>query len=167
MPGPSCLIPLASLNKNDYLYVIILNRYQHMQQPFIQKLREKGLKVTPQRVAIYDAIVQLKNHPTAENIIDYIKINHPHIAVGTVYKVLDSLVENHLLKKVKTEKDIMRYDALLSNHHHLYCAETDRIEDFEDEKLNTLISEYFKKKQIKNFNVHDIKLQITGTFNNK
>lgn len=133
---------------------------------FREKLQEKGLKVTPQRVAIYEAIVKLKNHPTAENVIEYIKANHPNISVGTVYKVLDSLVENELLKKVKTEKDIMRYDAVLSNHHHLYCAETDRIEDYEDEKLNTLINEYFKKNKIKNFKVQDIKLQITGKFNN-
>jgi Fur family transcriptional regulator, peroxide stress response regulator len=132
---------------------------------FIDQLQEKGLKVTPQRVAIYEAIVQLNNHPTAENVIEYIKSNHPNISVGTVYKVLDSLVENKLLKKVKTEKDIMRYDAVLSNHHHLYCAETDRIEDYEDEALNTLINDYFKKNKIKNFNVHDIKLQITGQFN--
>jgi Fur family transcriptional regulator, peroxide stress response regulator len=133
---------------------------------FREKLQEKGLKVTPQRVAIYEAIVKLKNHPTAEYVIDYIKANHPNISVGTVYKVLDSLVENELLKKVKTEKDIMRYDAVLSNHHHLYCAETDRIEDYEDEKLNGIISDYFKKNKIKNFKVQDIKLQITGKFNN-
>ncbi len=133
---------------------------------FREKLQEKGLKVTPQRVAIYDAIFKLKNHPTAENVIEYIKANHPNISVGTVYKVLDSLVENELLKKVKTEKDVMRYDAVLSNHHHLYCAETDRIEDYEDEKLNVLINEYFEKNKIKNFKVQDIKLQITGKFNN-
>lgn len=133
---------------------------------FREKLQEKGLKVTPQRVAIYDAIFKLKNHPTAENVIEYIKANHPNISVGTVYKVLDSLVENELLKKVKTEKDIMRYDAVLSNHHHLYCAETDRIEDYEDEKLNVLINEYFEKNKIKKFKVQDIKLQITGKFNN-
>ena len=130
-----------------------------------EKLRKKGLKVTPQRVAIYEAIVMFKNHPTAENVIEYIKANHPNISVGTVYKVLDSLVENELLKKVKTEKDIMRYDAVLSKHHHLYCAETERIEDYEDEKLNLLINEYFKKIKIKNFKVQDIKLQITGKFN--
>ena len=59
---------------------------------FREKLQEKGLKVTPQRVAIYEAIVKLKNHPTAENVIEYIKANHPNISVGTVYKVLDSLV---------------------------------------------------------------------------
>jgi Fur family peroxide stress response transcriptional regulator len=133
---------------------------------FISKLQEKGLKVTPQRLAIYDAIVNLKNHPTAENIIEYIKSNHPNISVGTVYKVLDSLTENNLLMKVKTERDIMRYDDVLSNHHHLYCAETDRIEDYEDENLNKLISNYFSKNKIKNFKIQDIKLQLTGKFNN-
>lgn len=131
----------------------------------IGKLRDKGLKVTPQRVAIFEAIVTLNNHPTADNIIEYIKANHPHISVGTVYKVLDSLVENGLLKKVKTEKDIMRYDAVMSDHHHLYCAETDRIEDYEDPKLNELISNYFRQNKIKNFKIQDVKLQITGTFN--
>jgi Fur family transcriptional regulator, peroxide stress response regulator len=133
---------------------------------FREMLKSKGLKVTPQRVAIYEAIVTLKNHPTAENVIDYIKVNHPNISVGTVYKVLDSLTENALLNKVKTEKDIMRYDAVLSNHHHLYCAQTERIEDYEDEKLSTLINQYFKKNKIKNFEVQDIKLQITGKFSN-
>lgn len=129
-------------------------------------LKENGLKVTPQRVAIFEAIVSLNNHPTAENIIDYIRREHPNISVGTVYKVLDSLVERQLLKRVKTEKDIMRYDAVLSHHHHLYCAETDRIEDYEDDRLNELINAYFKKNKIKNFRIHDIKLQITGRFNN-
>jgi Fur family peroxide stress response transcriptional regulator len=133
---------------------------------FREKLQEKGLKVTPQRVAVYEAIVKLNNHPTAENVIEYVKSNHPNISVGTVYKVLDSLVENELLKKVKTEKDIMRYDAVLSNHHHLYCAETDRIEDYEDDKLNKLITDYFKKNKIRNFKIQEIKLQITGKFNN-
>jgi Fur family peroxide stress response transcriptional regulator len=135
-----------------------------MKNFFRERLQEKGLKVTPQRLAIYEAVANLKNHPTAEYVIEYIKENHPNISVGTVYKVLDSLVENELLKKVKTEKDIMRYDAILSNHHHLYCAQTDRIEDYEDEELNKMINEYFKKHKIKNFKVQDIKLQITGIF---
>ncbi|MCB9302889.1 MAG: transcriptional repressor [Lewinellaceae bacterium] len=113
------------------------------------KLSEKGLRVTPQRIAILGAIMKLNNHPTAENIIDYIKKNHPNISIGTVYKVLDSFVENNLIKKVKTESGIMRYDPLQSSHHHLYCEETDRIEDYEDEKLDELIIDYFNKKELK------------------
>ncbi len=130
------------------------------------KLSEKGLRVTPQRIAILRAISKLNNHPTAENIIDYIKKNYPNISVGTVYKVLDIFVENDLLKKVKTESGIMRYDPLQSNHHHLYCTETDRIEDYEDDNLDNLIIEYFKQKGIKDFEIQNIQLQITGSFKN-
>ncbi len=135
-----------------------------MDNNFIQKLQEKGLKVTPQRIAIFDAIVQLGNHPTADDIIAFIQTNHPNISVGTVYRVLDTFVENCLISKVKTEKDIMRYDHVLSNHHHLYCADTERIEDFRDENLNKLLIEYFEKNKIANFKIQDIKLQITGQF---
>lgn len=42
----------------------------------------------------------------------------------------------------------MRYDPVVSHHHHLYCSETDRIEDYEDEHVDRLIGEYFKKKKI-------------------
>lgn len=133
---------------------------------FREQLKQRGLKVTPQRIAIYEAVVKLKNHPTAENIIDYIKKNHPNISVGTVYKVLDSLVENQLLKKVKNEKDVMRYDAVMQKHHHLYCSQTDKIEDFEDPELDRIIAEYFSRKKIKGFRIKDISLQITGEFKN-
>ncbi|MCB0643751.1 MAG: transcriptional repressor [Phaeodactylibacter sp.] len=135
-------------------------------QAIADKLSESGLRVTPQRIAIFGAIIKLNNHPTAENIIDYIKKNHPNISVGTVYKVLDSFVENNLLKKVKTESGIMRYDPLHANHHHLYCEETNRIEDYEDEQLDELIIAYFAKKGIQNFEIDNIELHITGKFKN-
>jgi Fur family transcriptional regulator, peroxide stress response regulator len=133
------------------------------------KLTGKGLKVTPQRIAILEAIIRLNNHPTAENIIDYIRNNHPNIATATVYKVLDALVANELIKKVKTERDVMRYDAVVESHHHLYCSDSDRIEDFVDTELNELIEKYFEKKKIPDFKIEDVKLQIIGKFlkNNK
>lgn len=127
-------------------------------------LNEKGLKVTPQRIAILEAIIKLNNHPTAENIIEYIRNNHPNISTATVYKVLDALASNQLIKKVKTEKDIMRYDAIMEKHHHLYCSECDLIEDYFDEELDSILKEYFKKKDFPGFKIDDIVLQIRGTF---
>jgi len=131
------------------------------------KLIEKGLRITPQRLVIFEAILKLNNHPTADDIVAFIKHDHPNIATGTVYKVLDSLVENGLIKKVKTEKDVMRYDAILENHHHLYCAESDRIADYYNFEINELISDYFSKHKIPDFEIGDIKLQIIGKFLNE
>ena len=130
-------------------------------------LKTSNLKVTPQRVAVLEALNSLKDHPTADKIKEYVVKNHPNIAVGTIYKTLETFVEKGLVKKVKTEQDVMRYDAILDKHHHLYCEDTDRIEDFFDDRLNEMLEEYFKKKKISNFKVKDIKLQIIGTFNNK
>ena len=83
-------------------------------------LVEKGLKVTPQRLVVINTLNEIQNHPTAEKIIEYIKKNHPNIAVGTIYRTLETFVENGIIKKVKTEKDVLRYDVETENHHHLY-----------------------------------------------
>ena len=129
-------------------------------------LVKNGLKVTPQRLAVLDAMSNLKDHPTAECIIDFIRKNHPNIAVGTVYKTLETFVEKGIIKKVKTERDIMRYDSIMEKHHHLYCVESERIDDYYDPELNQLLEDYFTKKNIPNFSINDIKLQITGKFKN-
>ena len=130
-------------------------------------LKNSNLKVTPQRMAVLEALNSLKEHPTTDKIKEYVVKNHPNIAVGTIYKTLETFVEKGLVKKVKTEKDVMRYDAILEKHHHLYCEDSEHIEDFFDDELNNILENYFMKKKIPNFKVKDIKLQIIGTFNNK
>ncbi|MFO7925052.1 MAG: transcriptional repressor [Bacteroidales bacterium] len=129
------------------------------------KLTGKGLKVTPQRMFVLEAIYALDNHPTAENIIDYTRNVYPHIAIGTVYKVLNKLVENDLIKKVKTENDVMRYDANPERHHHLYDKESEAIQDYYDEELDALLKKYFKRKNITGFTIEEIVVQINGKFN--
>ncbi len=129
-------------------------------------LIKHGLKITPQRLAVLDAMNTLKDHPTAECIIDFIRKNHPNIAVGTVYKTLETFVEKGIIMKVKTDGDVMRYDCIHDKHHHLYSIDSKRIEDYYDPELNQLLENYFAKKRIPNFSVDDIKLQITGRFNN-
>ena len=133
----------------------------------IKILAENNLKVTPQRVAVLEVIIGLENHPAAENIVDYIRLNFPHVPIGTVYKILDTFVEKGIIKKVKTDGDIMRYDAVTEKHHHLYCADSERIEDFYDDELNKILTEYFRKKRIPGFTIEDIKVHIMGKFKNQ
>lgn len=130
-----------------------------------QKLKDAGLKVTPQRHAILEAVCKLGNHPTADMVIDYIRRAHPGIATGTVYNVLDALVDNHLVRRIKTDKNAMRYDAVMESHHHIFCAETERIEDYFDEELDEMLQAYFKKKNLPGFKIENIFLQINGNFN--
>lgn len=128
------------------------------------RLVEKGLKVTPQRIAILEAIYIINNHPTADMIMEYIKDTYPGIATATVYKVLDVLVENQLIVRVKTDKDRMRYDGIIENHHHIYCSESEAIKDYVNEELDQLLATFFKKNGIEDFKIEEIKLQINGKF---
>jgi Fur family transcriptional regulator, peroxide stress response regulator len=130
------------------------------------KLVSSGLKVTPQRIAIFEAVAHLNNHPTVEQIIDYIRKNHPNVAIATVYKVLDALVNNKLIARVNTEKDITRYDAVIETHHHIYFSDSKKIEDYVDHELNDILKSYFKNKEIPGITVEDIKLQIIGKTKN-
>ena len=130
----------------------------------VEILVQYGLKVTPQRLAILEVLLSLDNHPTAEFIIRLIRLNHPNIAAGTVYKTLDTFTKKGLINKVKTEQDIVRYEAITQKHYHLYCPDSERIEDYTDNTLHELIEKYLNKNPIPGFVVKDINLQIVGIF---
>jgi len=126
-----------------------------------------GLKVTPQRVRVLEAVFQLDGHPTADRIIAYVREKDPNIGSGTIYKVLDTFVKQEIIKKVMTDKGVMRYDGVMHNHHHLYCIEKNLIEDYHNEKLDELLTKFFEENAIENFAIEGIQLQISGNFTGK
>jgi len=130
----------------------------------IKILTEHGLKITPQRIAILEVILGLGNHPTADDISDYLRLNYPHISVGTIYKTLVTFSEKGIIKKVHSDYEIIRYDGVKDKHHHLLCSDSEQIVDFYDKDLDSLLEEYFKKKNIQNFKIEDLKLQIIGKY---
>ncbi|MFO8000505.1 MAG: transcriptional repressor [Marinilabilia sp.] len=127
-------------------------------------LSEKGLKITPQRIGVLEAIYNLNNHPSADMIIREVRKNHPNIAQGTVYKSLDTFLGKNLIRKVTTEKMVIQYDGIPVPHHHLYCTKNDVITDYFDRDLDKLLRDYFKKNKIKGFNIKEFHLQIKGNF---
>ena len=133
-------------------------------ESFQSILKDAGLKVTPQRIAVLEAIYRLEKHPTSEDISNYVRNNNPNIALGTVYNILDFYVKKGIVTRVKTDKGAMLYDAVSEKHHHLYCAESDRIEDYYDKELDNLLENFFREKRIRDFEIDDIKLQLVGRF---
>lgn len=127
-------------------------------------LAEKELKVTPQRLAVLEALTMLKTHPTVEDIKEFVRKKNPNLALGTVYNILDTFYEKRIVTKVKTDKDFVRYDMDMHKHHHIYCEECDSIENYYDDELDQLLQGYFKKKRIPNFEIKEINLQITGNY---
>ena len=125
-----------------------------------ERLREHGLKVTPQRKVILEVISKMKNHPTADMILQEISRVEPDISTATVYKTLDLFAEKGLILRIKTDRDIMRYDPFINRHHHLYLDGTDEILDFEDDELNRLLEEYFTRKQIPGMVIEDYRVEI-------
>ena len=63
------------------------------EKSFRTLIKEAGLRLTPQRIAVMEALSALKSHPTAEQITEYVRIDYPDIATGTIYKILESFVE--------------------------------------------------------------------------
>ena len=62
----------------------------------IEILARNDLKITPQRIAVLEVILNLEFHPSAEDIVDYIKISFPHVPIGTVYKILDAFEKKEI-----------------------------------------------------------------------
>lgn len=131
--------------------------YQQLQEI----LKSTGLKSTPQRLIILEALYNLK-HPSAEKIFDYVTVRLPGLSLGTVYKTLDTLEQNNLASKVLSDSGNFRYDCNTSSHNHIYCTNTDEIIDYEDNELKELLTDYFKRKTKKNLRITDIRLQINA-----
>jgi Fur family peroxide stress response transcriptional regulator len=121
-----------------------------------------GLKATHPRIVVLNELIHSDIHPTADQLYERIKINNPSIARGSVYRILDTLVEAGLANGVSTRQNLKRYDANLGEHSHIYCVKTHTIQDYYDEELNQLIKNFFKQKNIQNFQIKDVKLQING-----
>jgi Fur family peroxide stress response transcriptional regulator len=97
----------------------------------IAHLRDAGLRVTPQRLVIYETLVKDKHHPTAQILFEDLQDTLPSLSQATVYNTLQTMVEMGLVRELGTAGDgTVRYDADISPHAHLVCTGCNSIEDF-------------------------------------
>ncbi len=99
----------------------------------IDRYREKGLRLTPQRLAILEFLEGNVDHPTAEDIFHAVKMKYPMISLATIYNTIQALKELGNLQEITIDPERKHYDPNTSPHHHIVCTRCNRIGDvFED-----------------------------------
>src|SRR4030042_3722126 len=100
-------------------------------EDLISQLREKGLKITPQRVAIIDALVKnCEAHPGASLIYKEARKKAKSVSLSTVYATLKEFSENGLIKSLEFDRMENRYDGHLSENINLICKRCGAIFDY-------------------------------------
>lgn len=125
-------------------------------------LLKANLIATHQREVILSIVLDCKNHPSTEHVYGLTKKEIPSISLATVYKTLETFADKGIISKTLTIEGQARYDPNLDAHGHIYSTNSNEIIDYVDEELNTVISDFFKKKKVKNFHIKKISLNIIG-----
>ena len=105
---------------------------------FHAKCREAGLRITPQRTAIYKALVETNEHPSTEMVFRQVREIFPCISLDTVNRTLLTLSNIGTAFIVEGSGDAKRFDANLASHQHFKCVKCKRIIDFHHEPYDQI-----------------------------
>lgn len=124
-------------------------------------LKGKGYKLTPQRRAVIDAIIENEGkHLSTEEIYDIVKAGCPEIGLATVYRTIQLLEKVGLLCRTNFDDGCNRYELVHNaedhQHHHLVCVQCGTVEEVEDDLLETLEEKIENKYKFKITN-HSVK----------
>jgi Fur family peroxide stress response transcriptional regulator len=103
---------------------------KRMEDIFYRRARENGIKVTPQRTAIYLELAGAKDHPSADMIYRKLIKKIPNISFDTINRTLLTFAEIGIADIVEGCGQPKRYDPDISAHHHFRCIRCNNIVDF-------------------------------------
>lgn len=100
--------------------------------------KEKKLKLTPQRLAVYKYLMSTKEHPSAEIIYKALQPDYPTMSLATVYKAVKTLVEVELIQEINVGEGNFRYDGNSCQHAHIQCLTCSKVDDLENISFSNL-----------------------------
>lgn len=134
--------------------------------PLVQELladcRARGVKVTPQRIAIFEALLTREGHLSAEEVFHQVRERHPSLSFATVYNTLQLLVQMGRAREVIVDELRRRYDLNLKPHHHAICRECHRIVDIRPEDAGSLTEARCADLSGYGFRVESVAIEFTG-----
>ena len=101
----------------------------------VKTLREHGLRVTPQRISVYEYLIHNKTHPDAEEIYSALRLADSTVTRATVHNNLHKMKEHGLALEITVDGDRLRYDGNTDTHGHFICSCCSKIYDFDVDKL--------------------------------
>ena len=129
-------------------------------------LREKGLKVTSQRLMVLNILsAHGDEHLTVEEIYDLAKEESPEIGLATIYRTVQVLLELHVIEKVTFDDGFARYElngeetGSGHRHHHAICTQCGKVYSLERDLLDTLEKQVFESL---GFEVTDHEVKLYG-----
>ena len=129
-------------------------------------LREKGLKVTSQRLMVLNILsAHGDEHLTVEEIYDLAKEESPEIGLATIYRTVQVLLELHVIEKVTFDDGFARYElngeetGSGHRHHHAICTQCGKVYSLETDLLDTLEKQVFESL---GFDVTDHEVKLYG-----
>ena len=111
---------------------------------------------TIQRQIIFNAVLDLENHPSAEDVYNHIKPNYPSISLGTVYRNLNLLSENGKLLKVAIANSADRFDHNIDSHYHIQCSKCKKLYDIDIPYFEQIDNEVSNRTEFNITNHHII-----------
>lgn len=123
-------------------------------------LKRHGLKTTPQRIAVHEAMLRL-GHASADMIVDHIRENgNVTVTVASVYNILFNLAELGIYSHRTSSNNKMYFDVSNFSHAHLYDTVNNSYKDILDEELMAMIQEKLARRKFRGYKVDGIDIQI-------
>ena len=92
-------------------------------------ITRSGIRLTPQRRTVYEALMDRRDHPTALEVFMRVKDRMPSISLATVYNCLEALTESGLVRHVNFDRASSRYCPNLVPHGHFFCSDCGAVFD--------------------------------------
>lgn len=127
---------------------------------FIDTLRDKGYKATPQRIAVHQAMSEL-GHATAEQVSEYIR-GHAlaQISEASVYNTLNQLSHLGIYAQRMSRDSKLHFDANTSRHIHLYDRVNHEFREIEDEKGLEILEKYFRGRRWRGYRFEGLDVSL-------
>ena len=129
-----------------------------------EKIHESGLKATPQRIAIYNALQKL-GHASADMVVEVLNNVFPSLTIATIYNVLESFVERGLLVRRYSSNNKMYFDVNTYDHVHFYDTQSNTHSDYSDPELVILVNDHLNSKELGGFKLSSVDIQLIGQRN--